>query len=68
MKNVKQNQRDRFYKQETNVDWVVRHCSPDIIVDGIAFADWYWHQPNTACVCSRCASMDRSSIHIEDDH
>ena len=53
-------------QQQNQMAWVVRHCSPNIVVHTVVDDDRHGHQPDTACFSDWCAPVDWRSVRLKD--
>lgn len=68
MHNAKQLTPPQIHQLQSDMAWMVRHCSPLLYIHTASYASWSGHQPDTASQRDRCASMDLSGIRIQVHH
>jgi len=55
-----------IHQQESRVDWVVRHCSPHIVVHDITDVNRAGDQPDPLGFSDWCAPVDWRSVRLKD--
>ena len=63
--NDKLHQKNQFHQQKDPMAWVVRHCSPNIVVHTVVDDDRHGHQSDTTCFSDWCAPVDWRSVRLK---
>ena len=56
------------YKRQNPMDWVVRHCSPDIIVLNPSDVNRCGNQSDSTCFGNWCAPVDWCSLCLKNNN
>ena len=64
--NDKLYQKNQFHQQKDPMAWVVRHCSPNIIIHHPVDADRHGAQPDPFGFSDWCAPVDWRSVRLKD--
>lgn len=65
-KHDQQAKKNKFRQHQDEMDWVVRHCSPDIIVYHPTDADWGRNQSDPFGFSDWCAPVDWRCVRLKD--